>query len=161
MSNFLNDNWVLYYHDSFDNDWGKTSYKEICKIDTIENFWKVSQLVEDKIEYGMFFLFREHVFPLWDEPENKDGGALSLKILKNDGYQVWLDTSIKMLSENLLIPSINKQFCEKVFGISIVPKKTFVINKIWVKDASIADPKKFQFMPKYHGKILYKPHVDN
>ncbi len=154
---FLNDNWILYFHDPFDSNWEKDSYKEICKIDTIESFWQINNLLEDKIEIGMFFLFREHIFPLWDDDYNKDGGALSIKILKTDSYNCWTDTAIKVLSENLLKEDINNAFAEEINGISVSPKKTFCIIKIWTKTTQLCETEQFNIIDKYHGKILFAP----
>ncbi len=155
---FLNDNWILYFHDPFDSNWSKDSYKEICRIDTIEKFWQITSLLEDKIEIGMFFLFREHIFPLWDDSYNAEGGALSMKILKIDGFQCWIDTAVKLLSENLLKDDINKELTEEINGISISPKKTFCIIKIWVKSKNLSEPANFKIIEKYHGKLLFKQH---
>jgi hypothetical protein len=157
---FLNDNWILYFHDPFDPNWEKPSYKEICRIDTIEKFWLITNLLEDKIEIGMFFLFREHIFPLWDDEFNATGGSLSMKILKTDSFNCWTDIAIKLLSENLLKDDINKEFAEEINGISISPKKTFCIIKIWLKFKNLTEPTKFKIMEKYHGKLLFKPHCE-
>ena len=54
---FLYDNWNIWFHDPFDQNWGKESYKFLYKIDTIQNFWKITKLIEDKADIGMFFLF--------------------------------------------------------------------------------------------------------
>jgi translation initiation factor 4E len=158
-SNFLNDSWCLYYHDPFDADWSKKSYKELYKIDTIQKFWEVNTLLEDKLDMGIFFLFREHIFPLWDDEYNKDGGALSMKILKTDCYTVWEDLAIKMLSENIL-KNNSIELSEEINGISVSPKKTFTILKIWTKTKKFSDPNDFKFLDKHHGKILFKSHQE-
>jgi translation initiation factor 4E len=158
-SNFLNDSWCLYYHDPFDADWSKKSYKELYKIDTIQKFWEVNTLLEDKLDMGIFFLFREHIFPLWDDKYNKDGGALSMKILKTDCYTVWEDLAIKMLSENIL-KNNSIELSEEINGISVSPKKTFTILKIWTKTKKFSDPNDFKFLDKHHGKILFKSHQE-
>lgn len=154
---FLNENYLLYFHDPFDDNWSKESYKLLHKIDTIENYWKITKLIEDKTDIGMFFLFREYIFPLWDDPLNINGGALSMKILKTDSYLVWEDLSSKFVSDNLLKEK-NLDLAELVNGISLSPKKTFCIIKIWIKSEEINNPELFDIIPKYHGKIIYKKH---
>lgn len=154
--NFLNDSWSLRFHDPFDNDWSKRSYKPLYEISTIQNYWEVNELLKDKMEMGMFFLFRENVFPLWDDENNAEGGALSMKILKTDAYNCWLDLTIKMLSENL-IKEKYRDLTYLINGISVVPKKTFCILKIWVKTTELKEPEKFNILDKYHGKVLFAP----
>ncbi len=156
---FLPDNFSIRYHDPFDKDWSKESYKELYKVDTIQNFWKITKLIEDKVDMGMFFLFREHIFPLWDDELNKDGGALSMKILKTDAYVCWEDLSAKFVSENLL-KDYDVDLYEEINGITVSPKKTFCIIKIWLKSDKLSDPEKFNILPKYHGKIMYKSHSE-
>ena len=156
---FLNEIWNLWFHDPFDQNWGKESYKFLYKIDTIQNFWKITKLIQDKADIGMFFLFREYVFPLWDDPLNMDGGALSMKVLKTDAYTCWEDLTVRLVSENLLKEK-NLELSETINGLSLSPKKTFCIIKIWLKDNQLANPEKFNVLDKYHGKIMYKKHTD-
>ena len=151
---YLNDLWSLKFHDSFDNDWSKRSYKQLYEISTIQNFWEVDYFIKDKVDIGMFFLCREHVFPLWDDESNVNGGALSMKVLKTEAYQCWLDLSIKLLSETLLKPQ-HRTLSENVLVLSISSKKTFCIIKIWVKNDELSKPDMFDIPQKYHGKVLY------
>ena len=153
----MNDNWLLYFHDPFNQDWSKESYKVLHKIDTIQNYWKITSLIEKKLEIGMFFLMREFVFPLWDDDNNKDGGALSMKILKSDSYKFWEDISIKLVSETLLREN-NIELSDEITGISASPKKSFCIIKIWLKSEKLANPALFNLLPNINGKVIYNKH---
>jgi translation initiation factor 4E len=153
---FLNDNWILYFHDPFLQDWSKGSYKELCKIDTIQSFWRVHKIINEKLTIGMFFLFREHIFPLWDDEYNKDGGCVSIKVLKEKSANFWESMSMKVLGEKLLFE--DNDFTESINGISISPKKNFCIVKIWVKEPffeKAAVLKTFNISKDFHGTPLY------
>jgi hypothetical protein len=156
---FLPDNFSIYYHDCFDKDWSKESYKELYKIDTIQNFWRITKLITDKVDMGMFFLFREHIFPLWDDELNENGGALSMKVLKTDAYACWEDLTTKFVSDNLL-KEYNADLYDEINGITSSAKKTFCILKIWLKSDKLSNPEKFNIFPRYHGSIIYKSHKE-
>ena len=76
----------------------------------------------------MLFIMRDNIKPMWEADENKEGGSMSFKIYKKDIYDAWIQLVINLISENLLKES--KHF-NKINGISISPKKTFSIMKIW------------------------------
>ena len=62
----LNSNWVLWVHKVDDHDWERTSYIEIFKFKTIEDYWYIYNNWEDlmpPLDNGIFFLMREGVFP--------------------------------------------------------------------------------------------------
>ena len=155
MSNHtLNDSWVFWFHDPLDNNWKLDSYKKICTIKSIEDFWSLYSFLNNKIiENSMLFLMRENIEPLWEHKDNIKGGCWSLKIPKGNINELWNNISISLLNESILnINDIN------VNGISISPKKNFCIIKIWTninnKNKKILNPIKNL---SYDG-IIFKPH---
>lgn len=158
--NYLNDLWTLYFHDPSDSDWTMKSYKRLGNLSTIEEFWQHHNCYIDKVHQGMFFLMREHVFPCWDDPNNIDGGCLSIKVLKENMKSFWEDICMKLLGETLLIDE-NKNDWEKITGISTSPKKHFCIIKIWLKDDTLADKKYFDVLQNYYGDFIFKLNRDN
>ena len=151
----LNDNWKLYFHDPCSKEWDKESNIDIATISTIDDFWVIFENIKDKLHLGMFFLMREHIFPIWDDEHNVNGSFMSLKILK---------TSLKETSEKILIHLVNETLLkepyyhnwESINGISFSPKKHFCIVKIWIKDKTMQDRECFNISDVYHGDILFK-----
>ena len=130
----LNDSWILWYHDPNDLNWDLASYKQVSEIKTISDFWNTYEFIQNNIiENSMFFIMREGIEPLWEDPQNVNGGCWSFKISKGNIKKYWTELSIYLLGEN-----ITKK--EKlVNGLSISPKKTFCIIKIWNNDKNSND----------------------
>ena len=125
----LNDIWVLWYHDPNDVNWEIKSYKQVSSISTIGEFWDTYDFLENTvIENSMFFIMRKGINPLWEDPQNVDGGCWSFKIQKGNIKKYWSELSIYLLGENIT----KKE--RLINGLSISPKKTFCIIKIWNSD---------------------------
>lgn len=158
---FLNDIWIIYFHDPYKTDWTIESYIKLTKpISTIEDFLNNWIYLLKNIEKGIFFFMREHVFPCWDCPENINGGILSIKVLKDD-LTDFLKILVYQLIGEILLKNEYKEFTHCINGISTSPKKHFCIVKIWVSDSKLYDKKFFDIPLQYHGDILYKSNRDN
>ena len=153
---FLNDLWLFYFHDPYNNDWNLNSYVKLYDVSTAENFWEIHETFKDKMTLGMFFIMREHVFPCWDDPYNKDGGCLSIKVLKQDVKVFWEEICIKMLGETLL-----RTGRDMINGLSISPKKHFCIIKIWLRSNDNTDASAYEIPKGFYGDIIYKANCDN
>lgn len=125
----LNDKWVLWFHDPNDTNWDFSSYINIYDINSIETFWDVfNNINKSNVENGMFFIMREGIKPLWEDEKNKEGGCWSFKILKKNIFDSWLDVCVNCVNETLVK---NIDDASIITGISISPKKSFCIIKIW------------------------------
>jgi len=155
----LNDLWSFYFHDPFNNDWTLQSYIKIDDISSVESFWTVHETFIENIHMGMFFLMREHVFPCWDDPFNKDGGCLSIKVLKQDIKTFWESMCTGLLGETLLLENKRKTSWDKVNGLSCSPKRSFCIIKIWLKSELLVTD--FNIPPGMYGEVIYKSNSDN
>ena len=154
---FLNDNWTLYFHDPNDISWDIQSYKQLYTVSSIEDFWLVYKTIPlDFWTKGMFFLMREHIQPVWEDPGNENGGCFSMKTMKQQTYDIWLHLSMRILGEDFTLNGGESQY---VTGISISPKKTSSILRVWLSDNQYNDPAKYKFTncPNYTD-LLYKSH---
>ena len=79
---------------------------------------------------GAISLFRKNSYPTWEDPKNCDGGCFSFKVLNKNVPSVWKDLSYVLTGETV---SNDSKFQERVTGITISPKKSFCILKIWMK----------------------------
>lgn len=153
---FLNDIWRLYFHDPYDNNWNYDSYMNLGTMSTVKEYWQLQNAVADKFQSGMFFIMREHIFPCWDDENNRDGGCLSIKVLKQELQMFWEMLSMRLVGESLLLPDNRLLNWDKINGLSTSPKKHFCIVKIWLKDDVVGDSKMFKLPLNHHGEILYK-----
>lgn len=152
---YLNDIWTYYYHDPYNTDWTHKSYLKLVDVSDIDGFWSTHNAISELINEGMFFIMREYVFPCWDDENNINGGCFTIKILKQKSVDFWEEISIKLLGESIL-KSAKSEFWNNVNGISISPKKSFCIVKIWMKNNEILDSNMFELPNNIYGDILYK-----
>jgi hypothetical protein len=147
----LTNTWILWFHDPLDNNWKLNSYKKVSSINTINDFWKSYNFLNNKIvENSMLFLMKNNIDPLWEHKDNIKGGSWSIKLQKGNLYDIWTTISIYLINEQISDEDIN--------GISISPKKNFCIIKIWTKQNNndIKKLKKMKNIP-YEG-IIFKAH---
>lgn len=159
---YLNDSWSVFFHDPYENDWTNVSYNKIGVIGTVNDFCKHLHNMKGNVTKGMWFMMRDDIFPCWDDPENINGGALSIKILKEHVDEFWQNLMEKVLGESVLIPSIRDEKWNCINGISSSPKKHFCIIKIWLKDDSLFEKDEyFDLLKTYHGNIIYKLNMES
>jgi len=152
---FLNDIWSVYFHNPISNNWERDGYVKINDMSTVDEFWKTYDQIKKYIHNGMFFIMREHIFPKWDDPENKEGSFLSFKVLKDNIEEFSEKILIKMLGETILVDE-NVEKWNHVNGISFSPKKNFCIVKIWLKSKDLKVKEMFRLPDMYHGEIIFK-----
>ena len=155
MDLWLNDSWSLYFHDPFDDNWSHNGYTKLFTFSNLNEFWIMYENIKDILHIGMFFVMRDHIFPKWNDDDNKDGGFLSIKILKDKVKDFCKDVLINLVNETLLKEE-KHNMADIVNGISISPKKHFCIVKIWLKNCEIQDGDFFNINPDYYGEIIFK-----
>ena len=87
----------------------------------------------------MLFLMRKHINPIWEDPANRDGGCFSFKIANKNVHKAWTSLSYTLVGETLMnspniLPIIN--------GITVSPKRSFCIIKIWLSNCNMQNPAK-------------------
>ena len=122
--------WTLWYHDPDDKNWDINSYKKLIKFSTLEEFLKYYDLIKTFI-YGMFFLMKEDILPIWEDKNNINGGIMTYKILKETSDQSFIDLSM------LLVGGTLTDEYKYINGISLSPKINNCIIKIWINNAKI------------------------
>lgn len=159
-SEWLHDIWTMYFHDPSDNRWTLESYKRLCDISTIDDFWKMHLAHGPLVPMGMFFVMRENVFPCWDDSNNLQGGTASMKVASADVSVCW-ETILKCLLGETLAKSAKDS--ESINGVSISPKRGFCIVKIWTRDNRFMDNVRehLNLPAAYTGEIIYRKNTDN
>jgi hypothetical protein len=99
---------------------------------TWREFYTVVQcLGVDSLSDGMFFLMRDPAPPLWENHQNVYGGAYSFRILKRDAGEAFLAYATAAMIREVMNDSGNI-----INGLSISPKKTHNIIKVWNTDCA-------------------------
>jgi hypothetical protein len=162
----LNRKWNLWYHDPNNTCYTLDSYINLGVIDSIESFWHYFyQLKLNQLQNGMFFLMLNGVLPTWED--NLKGGFWSYKIDKKEIAQAWTKLSIHLLSDNFVEnydDDITKKnaFNDEIIGISISPKKTFSILKVWINDDKVHQEVKLNHDLPYinNEDPIYRSHIE-
>ena len=153
----INSTWNLWFHKCDDDKWDFASYNKLASFNNLEDFSIVSNALDEvHIENSMLFMMRGNIKPMWEAEENVSGGCLSFKIYKKNIYESWNQLTYFLIGEKVLK---NESDNLKVNGISISPKKTFSILKIWFSDKTINDPKFLNNMNLFKFEdAIYKAH---
>jgi hypothetical protein len=124
--------WILWYHDPEDSNYSLSGYSRICEISTPQQFWSVIETIpKDAWECGMFFFMKDGFKPLWDSPENENGGSWSKKVDIRNIHNIFTDLMVHCVADDLL----TKQK-DTLAGITVSPKGQFSIVKIWNTNTS-------------------------
>lgn len=155
---FLNDCWSLHFHDPDDSDWSETSYKLLSTVSTVQDWQMSDTAFKDLWQKGMFFLMREHIKPLWEDPHNKDGGCLSFKVNKPDAGGFWYKLGALALGDSL---TKNLEQFDRICGVSISPKRNYCILRVWVSTSEISHVNMLNLAVPEYTQVIYKSHKDN
>ena len=122
-------NYILWAHDISNRSWNLESYKKLCVIDNVSDFWKLFNNFEKLgIRFMQFFFMKDYTQPLWEHESNRNGGMCSFRIELDDSVTMWTEFAARMVTECLNNDS------DDINGISFSPKNSWVIIKIWNKD---------------------------
>ena len=154
----LSDTWILWFHDPYDTEWDLSSYKKIYEIDSVEVFWNIYNYIDKHlIVDGMFFVMKKGIDPMWEHKDNSDGGCWSYRVQKKNAYEAWLNLSMALCGNTLT----SEKYLESINGISMSPKKSFCIIKIWNNDSKINDVRIINSIEKIDNReSIYKAHKD-
>jgi len=134
----LSNNWTLWAHLPHNTDWTLESYIPISTFTSVEETIGVTEtLPQVLVENCMLFMMREGVKPIWEDPRNRNGGSFSYKVSNKNVYKVWKDLTYVLVGGTI---SKQSSFVNCVTGITISPKKSFCIIKIWMTDCNNQNP---------------------
>lgn len=138
LSRKLKNTWTLYYHLPDDTKWTIQSYPVIMgNIDTVEKVIALNKsIMDDTVRFNMLFVMKEKITPMWEDAQNRNGGCFSYKVYNKDVPNVWKKMICSLCGQTL---TRNKKDMEYITGITISPKKSFCIIKIWLTSCEKQD----------------------
>jgi len=155
----LHGKWNLYYHLPNDKNWDLSSYKPIMEdIDTLEKLIAINESIpENIVKHCMLFVMRSGITPMWEDPENRNGGCFSFKVANKQVHAVWKTLFYALCGETLSNDAKQSPFFN---GITISPKKNFCIVKVWLTNCLIQDPNILIQIPNLSKQgCLFKKHA--
>ena len=155
---FLDDTWALHFHDPDNNEWTKCSYKFVTTVTTPEEWVQTDLSFKDLWQKGMFFVMREHIQPLWEDPANTNGGCFSFKVNKPDAMEYWFEIIAKLVGNTL---GKNEEVADNICGISISPKRNYCIMRIWIGSNVFNNIDMYDVTVPSYTQVMYKEHMAN
>jgi len=153
----FNDKWNLWYHHEKDN-WKISGFKKIYEINTIADFWKLHNNWDKLkgINSKHYFLMKNDIQPIWEDPVNLNGGCWSYKIHEEQSENLWNELASYLVCEQI----INNP--DESVGLSISLKKNnYSVIKIWNVDSknnSLSNINK-NIIKKWGTDIIYIAHM--
>ena len=162
VANFhsLSDKWVFWAHLPHDTDWTMNSYKTLLKVSSVEEMIAILDCLPNMlVKNCMMFMMRDGIKPMWEDKANCNGGCFSYKINNNHVKQVWDQLCCLVVGNTL---SSDNKFMKNITGITISPKKSFCIIKIWMKDCTEQNVRKIRDIKNLASQgCLFKIHLNN
>ena len=129
--------WVLWYFDPRNKDWSLSNYKQVSDISTPQQFWTVvSAIPREAWECGYFFFMKRGFRPIWEVPENENGGSWSKKILTKDIRDTAIELMVYCMAGSGGIMTTRP---ETLAGFSTAPKGENNIIKIWNTTTAVSN----------------------
>eukprot|EP00088_Acartia_fossae_P053113 TRINITY_DN602_c0_g1_i1.p1 TRINITY_DN602_c0_g1~~TRINITY_DN602_c0_g1_i1.p1 ORF type:complete len:247 (+),score=65.93 TRINITY_DN602_c0_g1_i1:31-771(+) len=136
----LQNAWTLWF---FKNEKGRTweqNQRQIITVNTVEDFWSLYNHIElaSKIPTGCdYSLFKEGIFPDWEDPRNKNGGRWIISLDKRHRVQCldtyWLEILFFLIGEHA------DQYAFQVNGAVVNVRTKGDKLAIWLADAQNAE----------------------
>ncbi len=144
----LENTWVLWHHKDGD-DWTIDSYEKLYEFDTIENFWRLYNNLPSIVN-NYFFLMKKGHPPIWEVPQNINGGSWLFKIPKKMADMYWLKFSCYLIGETIADNT------DHIIGLSMSPKVSNVTIRIWNCNSRECK-NKVKFNDKYEELMQCQP----
>jgi translation initiation factor 4E len=153
----ISEPWIMYFHLQNTDDWTFQSYYAIPEVVSLE----AGVLLQDEINFELIkrtimFVMKKGIKPMWEDPANSKGGGFSFKVHNKLVETVWRKLFYRLLGNTLGTSSL---ISNQINGISLSPKKSFCIIKIWMKTCQHINPNVFNDI-EYLDKsgCLFKKH---
>lgn len=123
---------TFYIHLQNTTDWSMESYYNLFTCETQSSVVAIHHaLGPEFLKRALVFVMKGDIQPLWEEPRNREGGCFSFKIHNKDIEYVWKQILYHMVCGELFK---DRALLAHLNGISVSPKKTFCILKIWMEN---------------------------
>mgnify|MGYP006081408699 FL=1 len=135
----LTDKWVLWAHLPHDINWNLQSYKKIIGFNALEDIIALNQHISDSVVTNcMLFLMKNNITPLWEDKQNKQGGCFSFKVNNKNVVSAWKRLIYCLVGNTI---TNNDTLNNNITGITISPKKSFCIIKVWLANTKFQNPR--------------------
>lgn len=132
----LNTRWALWYlKGDRHKDW-EDCLKQVSTFDTVEDFWALYNHIQPATGLSWnsdYYLFKEGIKPMWEDPSNVNGGRWLVIVDKqkrqNKLDQYWLEVMMAVIGEQF--EELGDHICGAVVNIRQKGDKV----ALWTRDA--------------------------
>ena len=130
--------WTIWSHMPSNPGWRDKDYIQVATVRTVEEVVSHWAAVPDYVlENSLWFMMRQTVWPMYEDPMNTDGGYFSYKVNIRDVRRVWSAIVYSLVGNTLAKdPAVQAN----ITGLSISSKKKFCIVKIWMSNTRFQNP---------------------
>jgi hypothetical protein len=153
----LSSKWGFYIHLQNTTDWSFTSYYKIMDILTAyDAIHMIQEVPFEMIKKTILFVMRDNIKPMWEDESNREGGGFSFRVYNKHVEKVWKTLFYRLMGDTL---TTHPEISENIMGISLSPKKSFCILKIWMKNCNHLNHNVFADIEDLDKKgCLFKKH---
>lgn len=133
----LQNKWVLWYCKSDRSKNWEDCLKEVTTFQSVEDFWALYNHIQlaSGLSWGSdYYLFKEGIRPMWEDPHNIQGGRWLIQVEKNHRNDVldhyWLELLMAMVGEQF--DEHGDQICGSVVNVRNKGDKV----SLWTRDAT-------------------------
>jgi translation initiation factor 4E len=96
----------------------------------VEHFWRIYDYLKrpKDLHYTEYHLFKEGIFPTWEDPQNKAGGKWMIRLKKGIASRYWEDIILAIIGEQF---DVGSEVCGAVLSV----RNNEDIVSIWNKTA--------------------------
>lgn len=117
------DRWCFWFHKLDHDSWDVSSYWLIYSFDNVKDFWRMYNNLPP-VFTGMYFVMKDGIKPVYEDPRNLDGALYSFRIVKKKLQEVWNELLLSLVGGTLYPDP------DVVNGVSINPKSNVI--KVWL-----------------------------
>jgi len=114
----------------------EASLHKLCTFSTIQDFWKnFNNLpsVDRLKQKSSFHMMKAGIRPIWEDPENANGGFWAIRVRKEDTAYAWKELVLAAIGEQFG-PVISND--DDICGVSISVRLHDNIIEVWNSNAS-------------------------
>ncbi|EAN84771.1 Eukaryotic translation initiation factor 4E-4 [Trypanosoma cruzi] len=105
----------------------------VFRVDSVATFWKVFNNIPQPTEMkiGTLYFFRDGINPKWEDPGNRDGGILKMKLDSHCINDAWVYLLCRTIGE-----SWSKSVRDTVNGVALKARERAYLLEVWVTEQS-------------------------
>lgn len=153
--------WTLYEHPPGTKDWSLESYRKIGVFKTTEEVAAMISTIageETDLVTGAYLCFmREDTLPVYEAEENREGGALTLRVPTDTAKNLWTMFVSHAVADELCVPGEDPT---NVKGVIISPKRGNIIIQVWTPKKVEPDILNPIVVYPIGSNIMYRPHYE-